>query len=81
MFNLVVKDPTRIRTRRAAPDTDPTAHGRRRLSSKPFKHTAPFTVLSTREQLSLTRSTGFGFSIASRTRAICRSSLPRHCTV
>src|ERR1039457_736488 len=74
MFNLVVKDPKPTRTRRIVPDTDPTAQGGRRLSSKPFKHIAKFAVLSTCEQHSLTRSTGFGSTIASRTRAICRSS-------
>jgi len=68
-FNLVVKDPTPARTRRTAPDTDPAAHGRRRLSSKPFKHTAKFAVLSTHEQTLLIRSTGIGLPIASRPNA------------
>jgi len=66
MFNLVVKDPITTRTRRTLSEHDDTALGRVRLSSKPFKHTAPFTVLSTCEQSSLTRSTGFGSSIAIR---------------
>ena len=66
MFNLVVKDPITTRTRRTLSEHDDTALGRIRLSSKPFKHTAPFTALSTCEQSSLTRSTGFGSSIATR---------------
>ena len=65
MFNLVVKDPITTRARRTLSEHDDTPLGRIRLSSKPFKHTPPFTVLSTYEQTSLTRSTGFGSQIAS----------------
>ena len=47
MFNLVVKDPIATRTRRTLRSMTDTALGRIRLSSKPFKHTAMFAVLST----------------------------------
>ena len=79
MFNLVVKDPITIRTGRRFRSLTDTALGRTRLSSKPFKHTASFTVLSTCEQTLSTRSTGFGSQIASpNARDICRSSQPWH---
>jgi hypothetical protein len=64
MFNLVVKDPITIRTRRRFRSLTDTALGRTRLSSKPFKHIAKFAVLSTYEQSMLIRSTGFGWQIA-----------------
>ena len=79
MFNLVVKDPKPTRTRRIVPDTDPTAQGGRRLSSKPFKHIAKFAVLSTFVHPELTELHKGAPDLAGRlpsqrTRAICRSA-------
>jgi hypothetical protein len=45
-FNLIVKDPQHFRTGRPLSDSDGS---KKPSSSKPFKHTTQFSVLSTRE--------------------------------